>query len=150
MKKKYILFTFAILTLLQGAVAFGQTTPSEEMEADIRQLMNVTGGGNMAAQVVSQLIGSLKPSMPNVPEAFWQKFMAKVDADELIEMIVPIYAKHFSHEEIKGLLAFYETPLGQKVIATLPGVIQESMMAGQQWGQKIAQQAMAELEAEKE
>lgn len=138
-----------IITLLAPCwSALGQSVPSAEMQEDIRNLMEITGAGNLAVQMMNQMLIPMKQSMPNVPEEFWAKFMAKVDTGELINMTVPIYAKYFTHDEIKQLLAFYRTPLGQKVIGTLPAVMQESMMAGQKWGEKLSQQLVDELKAE--
>jgi uncharacterized protein len=39
---------------------------------------------------------------------------------------------------------FYKTPIGKKTIEILPQLTQDSMVAGQKWGQKIG-----ELAAEK-
>ena len=90
----------------------------------------------------------MKQAIPDVPEEFWTKFMAKVDASELTELIVPIYAKYFTHDEVKQLLAFYQTPLGQKMIANQPAIMQESMEAGQKWGGQLGARVARELEAE--
>ncbi len=58
---------------------------------------------------------------------------------------------NFTLDDIKALRAFYATPLGQKLIATLPAVTQQGMAAGQTWGQKIYQASITkhrpELEA---
>ncbi len=97
---------------------------------------------------MNQMLIPMKQAIPDVPDEFWTKFLAKVDANELVELIVPIYAKHFTHDEIKQLLAFYQTPLGQKMIANQPAIMQESMEAGQEWGGQLGRQVAKELEAE--
>jgi hypothetical protein len=40
---------------------------------------------------------------------------------------VPLYAKYFSEQELRELLTFYATPVGQKVIVRLPELLTESM-----------------------
>lgn len=135
------------MMVLSGTLV-AQETPSEEMKQDIRHLMQATGAGDMARQMMSQMISGMRQSMPNVPGEFWDSFMSKVDTDELIELMVPIYAKYFTHAEVKELAAFYETPLGQKMIRTMPAVMQESMAAGQQWGQQIGRLVASELQAQ--
>ena len=52
-------------------------------------------------------------------------------------MVIPIYSRHFSHEDIKGLLKFYQTELGQKMIKTYPLIFQESMTLLQDWSKSI-------------
>ena len=137
-----------IVMLLPSAEALGQNTPSEALEADIRELMAMTGAGNVGVQVMNQMLAPMQQARPGVPAEFWDRFMEKVDPGELVDMTVPIYARHFTHEEIKELVAFYKTPLGQKVIATLPAVMQESMAAGQKWGEELGRKIANELRAE--
>ena len=46
--------------------------------------------------------------------------------------------KYFTHDDIKGLLSFYQTELGKKTIKVLPQIVQHSWKAGQLWGQSLA------------
>ena len=148
MRTAMVRLTLVITLLASCGSAPSQSAPSAGMQEDIRRLMEVSGAGNLAVQVMNQMLSPIKRAMPKVPEEFWTKFMAKVDTDELIDVTIPIYAKYFTPDEIKQLLAFYQTPLGQKVIATLPAVMQESMVAGQKWGQQLVPRLFDELKAE--
>ena len=38
--------------------------------------------------------------------------------------------RHFSSAELRQLISFYQSPIGQKIITELPAVTQESMEAG--------------------
>ncbi|MEW6209522.1 MAG: DUF2059 domain-containing protein [Acidobacteriota bacterium] len=50
----------------------------------------------------------------------------------------PLYDKYFTEEELKDLVAFYETPTGQKSIKVMPALFQESFQKAQEWiGPKI-------------
>ena len=148
MRAAIVPLTLVVALIAPCGSGLCQSNPSTELKEDIRKLMEVTGAGNLAVQMMNQMIGPMREVNPNAPEEFWTRFMAKVDTEELIELIVPIYAKYFTHDEIKQLLAFYRTPLGQKVIATLPAVMQESMVAGAKWGEQLGQQVVDELKAE--
>lgn len=59
---------------------------------------------------------------------------------ELVDLIIPVYHNHFTHDEIKKLISFYKSPIGTKVIAVMPGLVQESMSVGQRWGQSLGPQ----------
>ena len=107
--------------------------------AEIRKLLKLTGAGQLGVQTAQQMMVSLRPLIPSAPDSFWKEFGARLDPDELVEMVVPIYAKHLSPQDVKDLIAFYESPAGKHLTAAQPHILQESMMAGQQWGQKIAQ-----------
>jgi hypothetical protein len=58
---------------------------------------------------------------------------------EIGEGMAQIYANEFSEQELKDLVTFYKTPLGQKLLATEPRAIQFSMSYMNQWGQVFAQ-----------
>ncbi len=117
-------------------------------EKDIRKLLELTGAKDLGQQATQLMIAQFKKTMPQVPVEFWDKFMKKIDMDELLNMVVPIYAKYLTHEDVKGLIEFYQTPLGQTLLKAQPGIQRESMQAGMAWGQKIGQQVLQELQAE--
>ncbi len=50
--------------------------------------------------------------------------------------VIPLYAKHFSHEDIRQMIVFHETPLGRKSIEVMPRLMAESMQVGQRWAAK--------------
>ena len=53
--------------------------------------------------------------------------------DGLIDRVVPLYDKHYTHNEIRTLIRFYETPLGKKVTALRPQITKESMVVAEEW-----------------
>jgi hypothetical protein len=59
--------------------------------------------------------------------------------------MVPIYKKYYTHDEIKDLIKFYKTPIGQKTISVMPSVTQDAMAAGQTWGQEIAMKVLEKM-----
>ena len=139
--KRTILALALSLVCLAPALA-QQTAPAEDAAAkrqDIRKLLEVTGSAKLGQQVLAQMLSTFQSTNPKVPEEFWDQVMKEFDAGTMIDLVVPIYAKHLTHEDVEGMLAFYESPLGQKLIAVTPVITQESMEAGQQWGMEIAQ-----------
>jgi hypothetical protein len=68
-----------------------------------------------------------------VKKAFLQWFDQEVKWDEIKPALVQIYAKDFTEEELQTLLDFLSKPLGQKVMAKLPLVMQDGAIAGQQY-----------------
>lgn len=53
--------------------------------------------------------------------------------DGLMDRVVPLYNKHYTHSEIKTLIQFYETPLGKKVTALRPQIAKEGMVVAEEW-----------------
>jgi gluconate 5-dehydrogenase len=58
-------------------------------------------------------------------------------AEDLEEAIIPSYVKQFSADDIKQLIAFYESPFGRKVTRAMPQIMQECNEIGINWGQNI-------------
>ena len=85
---------------------------------------------------------------PNIPVEFWDEFKKQISKDVFANMILPIYDKHYTHQEITELIAFYQTPIGQKTITVLPQIAQESMTAGQELGKKVGLNVAEKLKAE--
>ena len=65
--------------------------------------------------------------------------------DGLMAQLLPIYARHFTHDDILGMIAFYQSDVGKHVIAEMPSLMQESMMAGQRWGADMQPRLQATL-----
>lgn len=113
---------------------------------DIRTLLNITGAGEQGVQAMKMMIGNFKKSMPQVPEKFWTEFMKEVKPGDLVEMIIPIYEKHFTEADIKAIIAFYNTPVGKKFIMKQPVIQQESFKVGSAWGRKLGMRVAAKLQ----
>jgi hypothetical protein len=47
--------------------------------------------------------------------------------DKIKEDIIDIYVDVFTKEELEGIIAFYKTPVGQKLIKKQPELMQKSM-----------------------
>lgn len=117
-------------------------------EADIRRLLDITGSAALGKQALDQMIVGLKPMAPQLPESFWTELSSEIDANQLVELTVPIYAKHLTHEDVLGLIAFYESPVGKKMTAVQPAINAEAMAAGQAWGQEVGARVMAKILAQ--
>ncbi len=145
----------AILTLVcLAASAHAQTSAPASGEAasldrDIHRLLQLSGSAKLAQQMIDAMIPSFQKMLPGAPAGFWDEFQKQVDPQELVEMIVPIYKQHLTHDDVRGALAFYESPAGQHLVASQPAILRDSMAAGQQWGQKLAQRAMERIQQAK-
>ncbi|PSR53440.1 DUF2059 domain-containing protein [Adhaeribacter arboris] len=115
---------------------------------DIRKLLELTGSIKVGIQAMDAGIELQKKTNTTIPAEFWVEFRKGITEDAFAQMIVPIYDKHFTHQEITELIAFYQTPIGQKTTQVLPILTQESMTAGQELGKRIGQNVVEKLKAE--
>jgi uncharacterized protein len=67
---------------------------------------------------------------------------------EIGEGMAQIYANEFTEQELKDLVTFYKSPLGQKLLANEPRAIQFSMGYMNQWAQQFADIVNGEFRAE--
>ena len=59
-----------------------------------------------------------------------------------------IYANEFTEQELKDLVTFYKSPLGQKLIASEPRAIQFSMSYMNPWAQNFSEVVNGAFRAE--
>jgi uncharacterized protein len=67
---------------------------------------------------------------------------------EVIDGAARIYASHFTEQELRDLLAFYQSPLGQKALAEEPKVLDESMVFAGPWADNLSQEVIAAMRTE--
>jgi len=126
--------------------------------ARIRELMELTGAKNLGQELIQagmeQFRSSVQDSQPDNPrakqfvDAFVARFQKHFDANSLNDRIIPIYDKYLTDDDLKGLIAYYHSPLGQRMLKSLPELTRESQAAGFAMGQKAAQETMDELKAQ--
>jgi uncharacterized protein len=67
---------------------------------------------------------------------------------EIGDGMAQVYANEFSEQELKDLVTFYKSPLGQKLLSTEPRAIQFSMSYMNQWAQAFAETINGQFRAE--
>lgn len=67
---------------------------------------------------------------------------------EITEQMAKIYASDFTEQELKDLVTFYKSPLGEKLLKVEPQSIQSSMSYMQQWASQFADQLNGQFRAE--
>jgi hypothetical protein len=127
-------------------------------EAAIRQLIDLTGGTTVVNQVMDGTQKNMRPMMVNMLppgeyrdkliDLFFEKFRSKADVRVLVNLAVQKYDKYLSEEEIKGLIQFYSTPLGQKTLSVLPKLMVELQGESMKWGEDLGRQSMIEVLSE--
>ena len=139
-----------ITLLLSSYLLSAQETTASTAETpkikNIRKMLMLTGSGKLGIQMMESMIASFKSHYSNVDSSFWNDFMKEVRPEDLVNMVIPVYDRNFTAEEIEGMIVFYSSPIGQKVLAKLPVVMQESMQIGQAWGQELGKKVLQKLQ----
>ena len=129
------------------ALGATSTIPEKKRES-IHTLLEITGVVKLVDQMVQQMFEMFAKQQPSVPADAWERMKKKMKAEDLVEQMIPVYDKYYTQEDIDGMIAFYRTPLGQKVVRTLPDVSREGFEIGQAWGNRKAEEVLNELKAE--
>ena len=77
--------------------------------------------------------------------AFLDSYRKKFNPDDATIQYAGIYDKHFSEDDIKGLLQFYGSPLGRKYAAEMPKINAEVQAANRSAGTRIAKEVLQDL-----
>lgn len=128
------------------AVATTQAFAAQPTEQQVRRLMDAIGLGKSLSQMNTQVAASMKQSLPCVSSNYWQDYIDDNSSKDFVGRLVPIYQKHFTADEVDGMVKFYSSPLGQKVLTEMPLALAEANQAGQQWSHDHTQQMIAKLE----
>jgi hypothetical protein len=121
-------------------------SPAPSTEADlVRQYLILSGAREAGMVAVPGMLQNLRAAMPAVPERFWTDFAAEIDANEVIELNVAPYVQRFSRDELLAMIAFYQTPVGQKLGRLLPEITTDVMSAGTEWGRAIGERVVKRL-----
>jgi uncharacterized protein len=67
---------------------------------------------------------------------------------EITDGMAQMYANEFTEQELKDLVTFYKTPLGNKLLNAEPRAIQNSMAYMNQWAQSFAEIVNGQFRAE--
>jgi hypothetical protein len=147
MKTARFWIAVAFLAALSGR-CLAQEELSAEKRKDIEYLLEITGataiGKQMATYAVAQMTQALKKARPDIPQRALDMLPEEIGAvfearaGSFKEIVIPIYHKYFTGEEIREMIRFYSSDLGRKTIRIMPALINESLTAGQQWGQSLA------------
>jgi uncharacterized protein len=124
-------------------------------EADIRQLMDAAGMRDMVTRMMATLEQSMRPmfvrSLPpgayreRLVELFFEKFHANSDPEHILNLVVPVYAHNFSDDDIKGLIQFFQSPLGKNWVSLQPKLESEVAPAARSWGAEVGRDSMKQV-----
>ena len=107
--------------------------------------MDAIGYTNLVKQSMESMFELYEKNYPKVDSSFWSEFRKEMASDDLTKLIIPIYDKYFTENDLDALIAFYSTPAGIKIRDATPLITKESMAAGAEWGKTIGERVARRL-----
>ena len=130
------LFIISILISGLSSIIFGQSK-----DDDLKRLFVVMQSEKMIDKIMDNMLVPLMRQAENQiskdeDKKVYNDYMEFVieETKELSKKLVnvemvEIYDKHFTHDEIKDLIVFYESPTGKKILEKTPEITKDLMEA---------------------
>ena len=126
-----------LLFFVLATSGFGQSK-----QQDIRRLIEIITPNTMADMMhpVFQQMGI------NAPRTFYVTFFSNtIIMNDYYDIVIPLYDKHFTHNDIIEMLRFYQTPTGKKILETMGPMMSEAMPLMMGWSERVTPLLMNEL-----
>jgi uncharacterized protein len=133
----------AVLALGSGrAVCAGAAPPPMP---PLEQLMALTGVLDRGPASSERLQAGLRAQNPSVPPEVWANYTARInDRSVLVHLYAPIYRRHLSGADTRAMLKFFRSPLGERYLAGLAGIENETEAGAQDWALSVANSLLNE------
>jgi hypothetical protein len=125
--------------------------------AAAKEILAMKNAGAMYASAVPNIVHQTKDALLK-SNLNYQKDLNEVEVivaqklagreKEIDTGMANVYASEFTEQELKDLVTFYKSPLGQKLLSAEPKAIQLSMGYVNQWAAQFAEIVNGEFRAE--
>ena len=145
---KLVALLLIVLTFLPcTGFAQDQKQVDPQKEALIKEILETTGSLNLGRQMMARMVEVEKVGKTEEQKRKIDFFAARMDPAEMVDVIVGIYDRHFSSEELRDILRFYKSETGTRMLKKMPLLLQESMDAGAEWARRKGLELQEELES---
>jgi hypothetical protein len=140
---KRLLFVVGIVLVLSwNGIAQTSDADSPATKEDVEKYLQVVHSHDMMKKMAAAMVQSMHQMLhqqylkhkDSLPADYESKMTAMVDdmfenmpMDEMMQAMAPVYQKHFTRGDIDGLIAFYSSPTGEKLLREMPSIMAEAM-----------------------
>lgn len=124
---KKVFLSIALILIAQMSMA-----QDINFKADVLKLISISGADGAMKVAKPQFLST-------IPERNKEIFSKEFDESipSLHEKMAKIYMEIYTHQDIKGMIAFYESPVGKKMNEKSGELLQKFMQTGQEWAQEL-------------
>ena len=149
---KNIGIKLTLLLLFQHSViCFGNHIgEDEDYVKDLKYLFLINGTSDGYKKSIEAMISYFKSQESDIPQSYWEnaeKEFLNTSIEDLYDMIIPIYQKNLSHNDVKAMITFYESEAGKRIAKKIPTIKSESTQAGIKWGEIIGKRIHDHIES---
>lgn len=144
--------TTSIILALMLLLPLGASAQTDGMyKKAYAEFLEVSGNNATIKATMDQMIPLLRQSLASAPKDYVDRFIDKYTTTfnaKYADLLMPIYQKYFTLEDLQEINTFYKSDLGKKMAKNSPLITSEAAKKGQEIGQQIVLQVMQELSAE--
>lgn len=108
----------------------------------MRQVSNALTSTNIDIQADPAKRTALEESLRDIERGF------EAERDQLLAGMALLYAARFNEAELRQMIEFFRSPVGQKYVQTTPLIAQEAINSANQWAQRVGQAAFTRVREE--
>ena len=122
-----------LVCLFMVAVAT-KAQDNADFKSETVEFLKITGAGAAFENAIAQIGAGVSEENQ---DAYTQE--ANGTLVGLYDKMAELYMAEFTQDEIRELVAFYNTDLGKKLAEKQVGLAQKSMYFGQSWGMEVSE-----------
>jgi hypothetical protein len=121
---KKLIVTFALVLVAN----FGMAQANDAFKKDVMKMIELTGSANQMKMAKDQILKM-------VPKEKQAAFLVEFDATmpSLYDKLAGVYMQEYTHDDVKAILKFYETPIGKKMTEKAGVIAEKNVAASQEW-----------------
>ncbi|MCG8364414.1 MAG: DUF2059 domain-containing protein [Pseudanabaenales cyanobacterium] len=101
-----------------------------QMQQQIQPMLEQTirSRGDLSPAMMDAEIAKISANIRTFLNQFGEAIRTEITYDQMLEQVYyPVYDQYFTEEDLRSLIAFYQTPIGEKLITVTPQLLQASM-----------------------
>ncbi|MGX7667386.1 DUF2059 domain-containing protein [Flavobacterium pedocola] len=122
MKKIILAFAFLLVANL------GMAQANDAFKTDVLKMIQLTGSAGQMKMAKDQILKM-------IPKEKHAAFLVEFDATlpSLYDKMAAVMMGEYTHDDVKAILKFYETPVGKKMTEKAGVISEKNMAASQEW-----------------
>jgi hypothetical protein len=147
----------ALAVVAMSSAAQAQKKPSAQEMAAAKELTLLIGAADVSKPLIAGVVEQAKvvflqqnPALSNDLNEISEKLRNELEPriSEFTDEVARLYALHFTEDELKAILAFYKSPVGKKMQAQQPLIVNASGQFAQEWASNLSDVALNRMRDE--
>lgn len=122
---KQMLSAMKVRDLTMQSLRQAEQAMPQQMRAMVTQ--TIQSDARLTPAQKQEALQKFEKALPRMNAAVHELLSDTTLVDQMVDEMVPLYADTYTVDEIRQLSAFYQSPLGQKMMANMPKLMARSM-----------------------